>query len=283
MPLQFEMDAAAGGNSGKIVQLSDLYAELGATSPSSSEISIIQSALLQAEGAVISHLGYYPVISQRIEFYPQTNYAGRREGVWEANQNSAYFREISGSQSDELQLIGLPLRASNSSGTQEIEIRVDYDGRNGAREGSFGSTTIKQSGVDYFPNYTVVDSSGVSICVDGIVRSFGLWPSLAGSVKVTYLAGYTANELLGNDTLLDASPIRESVIDEATRRVLKKFSRRKRSAGWVGPLTSESLGDYSYSVDSAVNGKLIGTESTLLAETVLKLEPFVNLGIRISG
>lgn len=283
MPNQFEMDAASGGNSGRIVLLSDLLIDLGISNPSQQETQIARNSLLRSEGAVMSHLGYNPAISLRTEYYPQNNYAGHRQGVWEANETSAYFRETSGSLSSELQLMGLPLRASNSTGGQAIEVRIDYDGRNGTREGSFGVETIKVEGTDFFPNYTSLDSAGVSVCFDGIIRSFGLWPALAGSVKVTYLAGYTANELIGADSLIDASPIRESVVDEATRRFHKTYSRMKKRIGVVGPMVSESLGDYSYQLDQGTNAKLIGTEATLLKETVLKLEPFVNFGIKIGA
>ena len=282
----FEMDNASGGNSGSILLLSDLLTELGIGSTATAlETAIAGSALTRAEGAVIRHLGYNPVISVRTEYYPNMNFVSNRNPVWDANETHAYVRELSVGVGDELQLIGLPIRQTDTNGDNEIEVRIDFDARAGTRSGSFGTDTIKVEGSDFFPNYDSIDSGGRKIARDGILRSMGLWPAQAGSVKVVYVAGYTENEFLGSDSVIDASPIREAVLDEATRRVHKAYSRMKRRGigfGAVG-IMSENLGDYSYQSDSLLMKELIGSSSDLLAESVMKLDGFVNMGAIIAS
>lgn len=274
----FEMDNASGGNAGRIVLLSDLYTMLGLTAPTALEAAVAAESLRMAEGAVIRHLHYNPVLAVQVEYYPLKTASVMGEKIWEVNETHAYLRETTMSAGAELQLMRLPIRQCQSDGSDAIEVRVDYDARSGTRAGSFGSDTIKVEGTDFYPNYDLVDSNGKKVCTDGVLRSFGMWPETPGSVKVTYLAGYTESELAGTDAVIDASPIREAVLDEATRRVHKAYSRMKKRTGFgTGALTSENLGDYSYSADAAILKQLVGSSSTLMAETVFKLEPFVNL------
>jgi hypothetical protein len=112
-----------------------------------------------------------------------------------------------------------------------------------------------------------------------------LWPTTAGSVKVVYTAGYSQTELRGQDALVDAGPIWEACVDEAVRRARKIFLQMKNSrVGWLsGPMTSENLGDYSYSVDASSISKLFGSATDLTTESKEKLSSFVNWGYALGG
>lgn len=284
MPITFEMDNVEAP-SGLIVSLADLLVELGIGGTATvQQTTIAQLSLVKAQGAVIRHLHYNPLLLLQTEFYPRMNAnPADGQGVWEVDATSAYFRNLTDAATTELQLARLPIREQDSS-SNTIQVWIDYDGRSGTRSGSFPTSSLKEVGVDYHPNYDGIDSRGYKICRDGILRSEGRWPGLAGSVKVTYAAGYTAEELAGTDSVVDASPIREAVIDEAVRRVHKTYSRMKKRTGFgVGALSSESLGDYSYSADGALLAQLVGSNSDILAETALKLESFVNFGAMLSS
>lgn len=284
MTIQFEMDDASG-SSGLIASLADLLILLGLSSPTASQSALAQISLQQAQGAVIRHLHYNPVLSVKTEYYPRMNANPvDGSGVWEVDADSAYFRNLNNASTTELQLARLPIRERGAAAGSTISLWIDYDGRSGTRTGSFGDSTLKVEGVDFHPNYEGVDSRSYKICSDGILRSEGIWPGLAGSIKVTYAAGYTAEEFLGTDAVVDASPIREAVLDEAVRRVHKAYSRMKKRTGFgVGALTSESMGDYSYSADGALLQQLVGSSSDVLPETALKLESFVNFGSMLSS
>lgn len=257
-----------------IVDISELLIELGlSSSVTEEERAIAQTALTRAASAVRQYLGYDPVYAERTEYYPrqQANYLDS-EGVWEADANSAILRQTVEGASGQLQLQSLPIRSITS-------LRIDYDGRAGAKETAFGDDTEKTEGEDYWPNYDRVDSDGQKVCSDGVLMSTGAWPNSPGTVKVVYYSGYTQAELHGQDTIIDASATLEAVLYEAVRRVRRHYSLRKSTrVGFVaGTITSENLGDYSYSVDSASAAQL-DRGGSLTPETKEKLSPFLNYG-----
>lgn len=262
---------------GQIVDVSEALLELGLSSAvTEEERAITNMAIVKAEGSIRRYLGYNPRHVRHTEFYPRTDldYQGRAS-VWEVEGSQAVLRRVAEAATNELQIQHSPIR-----GYPAIDLRIDYDGRGGARVGSFAIETQKTEGSDYWPNYDGVDSDGHSLCRDGIIRSAGSWPTTPGSVKIEYTAGFTAGELHGQDTVIDASPIVEAVIDETVRRVKKAFAQRKKvGAGFAaGPIISENLGDYSYSIDGAALSKLVGGTMDILPETREKLESFMLYG-----
>lgn len=245
----------------------------------------LTKAVSSAIGEIRRHLCYDPVLSYQTEYYPRVdlnqNPGGR--GFWEVNDTHAYLRSYDGRGSNQLQLARIPVREDSTAGSQTMVLYRDYDGRNGTKSGGFSDQLVQ--GTDWWPNYDTVDSNGKKICKDGILNSHGIWPSEPGSIKVSYLAGYTESELAGTDDILDASPIREVAITEAIRRFVRMETIfNKRAAGFNGPFTSENLGDYSYSVDSAILSSLVGFKGNgLMLESSLRLESFRNFGAMIAS
>ena len=144
---------------------------------------------------------------------------------------------------------------------------------------------MQTEGEAYWPNYDGRDSSGDEICRDGIFRSLGLWPTTPGTVRIMYTAGYTVEELHGQDAIIDARPIVDAVIEEATRRAKKVFIQRKQTGvGFAaGSITSERLGDYSYTVDAASSAQLFGGTFDLMPASKEALGSFVNWGWGLGG
>jgi len=62
--------------------------------------------------------------------------------------------------------------------------------------------------------------------------------------------------------------------------VEKMFIRKKSAlSGFVaGPKSSESLGSYSYSVDSSLASKLYGDTKDLTDATMQRLQDYINYG-----
>ena len=262
---------------GNIADLSEILLELGLTSATEAQRALAAQALAAAQGAVRRHLKYDPVSASRTEYYPQGQIRPQGEGsVWEADDNEAYLRARAGSSGDELQVRHIPVRA-----TPAIDLRIDYDGRSGTKADAFNAETQKDEGTDYWPNYDMIDSAGVSVCNDGLIRSHGLWPAEPGSVKIVYTAGYSAAELRGQENVLDASPILHATIEEASRRFKKATVTGYRTGtGFLpGIVTSESLGDYSYSIDASLAAKLFGSAWDLMGMSKEMLADFVNWGV----
>jgi hypothetical protein len=256
---------------------------LGASS-TDEERAVVVLAMNQAEGAVRRYLGYDPVQTERTEYYPQSNFNHGSQTVWEANESSAYMRSVNEAWSSELQVQHIPIRAITA-----MDLRIDYDGRSGTKSGAFAASTQKVEGVDFWPNYQGVDAGGYKICRDGIIRSIGLWPTEAGSVQIKYTGGYSQDEFRGQVALVDASPIWEAVLSETVRRAKSVFLTKKDSVrGWVsGPLQSESLGDYSYSLGGGTGNSNalfgLGSASDLSTDTKEKLASFINYGYALGG
>lgn len=278
----FTMAEASGQGSGAIITVAEVLEQLGLSTQTatSTESAVADWAVKSATGAIVSHLRYDPVQAVRTEYYPRQELSfGSRAAVWEVNENQAYSRYLADASTEDLQVAGIPIREKNAAGANAIQLFVDYDGRAGTRSGSFASSTQYTEGVDFWPNYDGVDSAGNRVCVDGVIKSEGRWPAIPGSVKIVYLSGYTTAELAGTDSVIDASPIREVALSETIRRIHKRFSQMKKRTGFgVGALTSENLGDYSYSADGASLAELTGSKASLLQESVMLLQPFVNMG-----
>ena len=265
---------------GKIVKDDEVLLELGlATSATSADRGVVAAAINYAEGAVRRYLRYDPVQLQRTEFYPSMNFGNSSQGsVWESEGNIAYQRQIAAAATDELQIRHLPIRSVSS-------LRVDYDGRSGTRAGSFAVATERIEGEFFWPNYDSVDSSGHGVCMDGIIKSLGRWPTTPGTVKIVYTAGYTDEEFRGSEIVIDATPIWAAIVGESVRKAKSIFVNQKQTgAGFVGGvMTSERLGDYSYTIDASLAKALFGSSWDLMGQTKEMLSSFVNWGIMLAS
>jgi hypothetical protein len=258
----------------QLVDISEVLILLGlAESCPAMDRALALFCITTATGAVRRELQYDPVYASHIEFYPQAGAnPAAGESVFDISGTTAFERRINSSASDVLQLQHIPVRSV-------VSLKVDYDGRFGTRSGSFGSSTAKTQGADFWPTFDRVDSDGNQLSMDGMLRSQGLWPQNPGSVRVEYYAGYKAKELRGQDSVIDASPIWEAACEEVVRRFIKAKQRQRNSAaGFTGPLSSERLGDYSYTVNSGLVQTLLGNND-LLPESKEKLSPYVNFGM----
>lgn len=266
---------------GRVADIADVLLQLGLSVSCTDEERVLANvSLTRAEGSVRRHLKYDPVSASRTEYYPQQSVGTlNAEGVWEADENNAFMRQLSEAATSILLVQHVPIRS-----VPAIDLRIDYGARSGTVAGSFAVAALKIEGTDYWPNYDSLDSAGNKVCRDGIIRSFGRWPTEAGSVCIIYTAGYTAAELRGQDMTIDASPIFEAVVDEAVRRFKKALQNKKTVVGFLaGPIVSENIGEYSYSIDSSAAARLFGSVWDVLPETVQKLHDFVQLGVLLGG
>ncbi len=265
-----------------IVLMHELLSELGLTCcATNQEQQILERAIKRAEGAIRRHLNYDPEQRSHTEYYPGLNFSQTsRQSVWEVDGNEAVLRRLSEISTDELYVRHLPVRRSTVP-----QVFIDLDGRSGTTSGAFGTDTEKTEGTDFWPNYDLVDSGGDEVCSDGIIRSYGRWPTTPGTVKIIYTAGYTSNELKGEDDVIDASAIWDATLYEATRIAKTAITQGKSSRlGFLaGPLESERLGDYSYKIGGNSASRLFGGLYSLTPQTKEMLNEFVNYGWRIAG
>jgi hypothetical protein len=265
---------------GAIVDPSAVLLELGLSASSTDEErAVIQLAIDRAEASVRRHLHYDPLKAERTEYYPLHSMDHLVQGsVMEVSATHAISRGLTGAGTGNLHLTHIPIRSVTS-------LRIDYDARSDTQAGAFGAETEKTEGTDFWANYDGLDDDGIKVCRDGILKSWGSWPTTPGTVKIVYEGGYTMEELHGQGTLLDASPITEVIIDEACKRVRRMMLHKKKTnLGFVaGPIVSERLGDYGYTVGSGGVDRAYGYSSEMSSESVQKLSTFVNWAVSLGG
>lgn len=254
------------------------------SSANEEEKALVRAALAYAQGNVIKYLRYDPVQKVRTEYYPlMTASTLDARGRWEVTDTHAYYLRTDAASSRVMQLRHLPIRATDAEAANPLDVRVTSDGRFGTQAGSFGPGDQKTEGTDYWPAYDGTDSTGIAYCRDGQVHSVGIWPVSPGSIKVTYVAGYTQSEFSGSDSVLDASPIQFVCIREAARYLKDALTKKKSSTlGWIpGTLVSEKLGDYSYKISGGMAQQMFGGLYGLMPESKEALSEFVNYGLNL--
>lgn len=272
---------------GSIVTTNDyIVARLGLTAPTANELALIEAAIMQAEGAIKQYLGYDPVQRTRKEIYAiRDPLQGRGAGQWDINQTHAFIRRESRASALEIIVKHVPIRSITS-------MKVQYGARHGTITDAFPDDSALTEGVDFWPAYHQYDDNGQKVCTSGLIRSYGVWPSEAGSIEIEYTAGYSADELAGVASILDASAIAAAVQIEAARRALEAFQSQRdpRTGTSTGQITSERLGDYSYTVggtsassSGSAGNTLFGGINELLPETRTRLSGFVNYGYMLSA
>lgn len=252
------------------------------------ERAMLNLILPQAEGAVIDHIGYDPIQRLGTEYYPRADPSGGIGIVgaaWDVSSNHrrAELYGIRGRAPmfPTLQLERLPVR-------EVTDLRIDYDGRFGQQTDSFDNSSRKELGGDFWleqdrPNY----------CPTGCLFANFQWPMEPGTVRVIYRAGYSPDELAGRATSdatasdgtittarVNASPIKRAVLLTVTTAMQKWAALKKSSrTGWKpGGLSSEKIGDYSYTVGGSSAQTIGGLKVELPGTAIEILEPFVHWG-----
>jgi hypothetical protein len=239
-----------------------------------------------AEGAVIQFLGYDPEQQDHTEYLPRPKQGGGPGhadsavlDVTASHSHAIFYSQLS---FNELQLAHIPLRAITT-------VHVDTDGYHGSGPNAFESATEWTEGDDFYGRWDQ-DSFGLA----GHIVAVGSWPSTPGSVKVVYRAGYSPAELTGTATAganaggtittggINASPIRHVVLLVAARsfRMWQAMKKRTTLGYTAGPLKSEKLGDYSYTIDTTASNPA-GLAVSLTPGEERLLEAFRHYGIRL--
>lgn len=258
------------------------------TSITDEERAMLNLLLPEAEGAVISHLGYDPVQRSETEYYPRADPSGGIGIVGAAWDVDAAHRqaELYGIRGrapmfPSLQLERIPVR-------QVTDLRIDYAARFGQASGSFATASKKTAGTDFW-----LETDKANFCPTGCLFANFQWPMEPGTVRVTYRAGYSPDELAGRATTssvagdgtittarVNASPIKRAVLLTLSTAMQKWAALKKSKTGWKpGGLSSEKLGDYSYTVGGTSAETIAGLKVELPGTAIEILEPFRHYGL----
>lgn len=150
-------------------------------------------------------------------------------------------------------------------------IYVDRGGKAGQASGAFPASSLLVAGTDY-----MLDIKSTGWCPSGrVILNAGEWPADPGSIKVTYVAGWTDNELIGNvtDPTLDASDLHLATLIAVSR--FFSTSTRYANGGSGDAITRERIEEYE--VEFAVpqqNSQSQEIDFSLPAECISLLDPF---------
>jgi len=198
-----------------IVSLDDIYDHMGLTSPTTAQGVLIESLRRAAQNAIRREIGCNVTQGTYTHYLPRSGSSALgpliRTPEW-------------------------PLRTIAS-------IYVNPWGYAGTHSQSFPSTSLLTAGQHYY-----MENGPENFSMFGhIYRIVGEWPATPGSIKVTYVAGWTADELAGDvdDPSRDASLIRAAVMDTVTANYHATLLARE-GKGYAG-IKSESLEGWSES------------------------------------
>jgi hypothetical protein len=136
------------------------------------------------------------------------------------------------------------LQLDNGYVTSITTLHEDQSAYFGQGGSDFAAATLLTEGTHFVPEY-----ENGTFCKSGrIIRINRNWSSRPGTIKVTYVAGFTAAQL--ND---EYSFVKEAVLEE----MQSKFSRVKQQrSGGGGPLRKVTYhGDVSYEYATASGGR----------------------------
>ena len=228
-------------------------------------------------------LGYDPeYFENRIEWYPQADrqpLGADEGGYWDSNASGTKAFWNGSSRVTDLQLRHLPVRSVS-------QVLVDPVGGFGQKSGSFGAGTAWTAGDDYFIK---LEQAGISS--EGVLYALTGWPVEPGSIKVTYTSGYTTDELSGRATTgssatptgINAAGIKHAFLITLVK-AFKTFKVQRAASGSLvaGPINSERLGDYSYSIDGAAAAALTGFQVSVPPEAGSLLHKFRNFALMLT-
>ena len=235
----------------------------------------------QAEAVVKDWLKYDPEQDDRTEYLPRHDRAGGAgyggASVWESTLTHAYPVSTNGQLT--LQVTHIPIRSV-------ANVYVDRSALHGDYATAFADDTEITEGTDFWTDWDQED-----YCFSGNLKSYGNWPSTPGTVKVIYRAGYSSTEFAGTASAssvvgstittkgISGAGIAMAVQSTVVAMFTRAMSMRKKAlAGFTaGPLLSERLQDYSYTVDRQALSSG-GLSVSLPDDARQMLEPYMHYG-----
>lgn len=247
----------------RIVSNAEVFAYLGKSTPTSEESVLMNLLAPMAEGSVRQHIGYSVDQQSHTHFLPERDSLEGDVNKIDSVNDRVFFEYGHGT--DKLYL---PERAVRSI-TSVYEDQAAY---NGQGTNDFAVATLLTAGTDYYLDYT---AAGVSW--SGMIRKIaGTWPSRSRTIKVTYVAGFTASELSGEAAVVGPNGVGVGQLKWATLLAVAIAYKQNSSLSGsnVGPVVSERLADYSVSYGNKSAENLFGFKQGLPEQVKDLLSPF---------
>ena len=154
-----------------------------------------------------------------------------------------------------LKYLGPILQLPEAPAISITSVNVDRGGYAGKGTNAFASSTALTEGTEF-----ILDELQASFSATAhLIRLGTSWPSVPRSVKVVYVAGWTAAHLQGDvtDWRLDASDIRMATIKTIIESFNEAVNQQSGQGGSGGAIKSEKIGDYSVTYDTTHSGPAV--------------------------
>jgi hypothetical protein len=260
-----------------IVSLEEYRKHICPSDPTKVGDDLLNQVVPGAESTVEQFLGYQIAKREFEEYYP---IAGRLDGGFDplvdnytydsVNGRAVAQKDFRGAPGTRLQLRNTPVRADG------LRVWEHYNAHAGSGTNPFNSDTELTIGRDFYVDW---DSPGISR-TGHLIRISGAWSTQPRSIKVIYSSGYVADELNNaNDVVLRVAAIKLALLNTVLF-TLKDVAMQQASAKGTfkpGAITSESLGNYSYSTGGVGSGQF-GMAVALPASEMQRLQPYRSYG-----
>lgn len=228
-------------------------------SATDAEKALLTVIIRGVEKGVKSYLGYDPVQKERTEFYPRTQARGTHEGrgVWDTDTSRAFLRQESLPRENKLQVQHIPLRLV-------VNLWEDASAEFGQQSGDFAAATKLTQGSGFY-----VQEERPNFSRSGLLLRDSAWPITSGTVKLQYVAGYTADELSGFDETPTTVSGVNITFNESARTIVRasgSWLDDDYREGTVVTVSGSTSNDGSYVVDSRTGTTLTLTSSASLTD-----------------
>jgi hypothetical protein len=167
-------------------------------------------------------------------------------------QGARPIRQGRGNSRDCLRVCNLPLKSV-------VSIYEDPSAWLATNAGSrFPSTTLLVEGRDYQVDWDKEKDDGTKISPTGFIyRTGGIWSLQARSVKITYVAGYSADELaatghtVGNDEAMD---FKSAVLISSAKLVKEAVANGLEGPMNTGMILAEAIDGYNVTFAQPLKG-----------------------------
>ena len=190
------------------------------------ELNVVSMSKKLVENSIRRYLGYS--ITQ-----PDSDYVHYLPNIDQVSQ--VKYRNWDTTVGPALQLPETPVRSITS-------VYLDTEAHAGSATSPWPSSSQLTEGSDFYVDYS---ESGFSMS-GLLIRVGNSWPSKARSVKITYNAGWTSDEISGttNSMTLDASPIRLAVLTQLQDSYNRVKTAQGSASTYSGNIKRERLADY---------------------------------------
>lgn len=155
-------------------------------------------------------------------------------------------------------------------------IYADLSALAGDGPADFGPSTQLVEGTDFYPDW---DAPG--ICMSGIIKRWiNVWPARGRSIKITFVAGYTADEFAGTTPVnFRPSPvgIKSAAILTAVQHISTALAFTSGNGiGGQGGIVQERLGDAAFTYSDAA-ARLLSMQLEVPPMAQRMLQPWVRM------